>query len=131
MRMKEIRSMMCDEAWPYVKIKGVYKYGQPNPLACAECESVCFGGVQYLKKIPEKEFQALLCGGDCANCRQPCNLRRIAMMRKIKPPVVRKREKPKNRTFLETAMEPYYLRHPERRKAECGNGNNTETHGST
>ena len=129
MRMKEIRSMMCDEAWPYIKTKNVYKYGQPNPLACAECESTCLGGVQYLKQLPEKEFRALMCGADCNTCRQPCNLRRIAIMRKIKPPVVRKREKPKNRTFLDIAMQPYYVRHPERRKPECGNS--TETSGSS
>lgn len=127
MRMSEIRSLMCDEGWPYVK--GGKKY-PPNPVACAECESVCLGGVQYLKKIHEKEFQALLCGGDCANCRQPCNLRRIAMMRKIKPPVVRKRQKPKNRTFWDIALKPYYDHHPERRPRECGSGTMLETHGS-
>ena len=129
MRMNEIRTMMCDEALPYDKTNRGWKYGKPNPVACAECESVCLGGIEYLKKIPDNEFQALLCGGDCDTCRQPCNLRRLALMRKIRPHVVRKREKPRNRTFLDIAMEPYYQRHPERRKAECGR--NAETSGSS
>lgn len=111
MRLKEIRAMMCDEGWPYKKTKSGMRNGQPNPLACAECESMCLGGVEYLKKIPDKEFRALLCGGDCANCRQPCNLRRLALMRKIKPRVVRPRAKPKARTWLDIAMRPYNERH--------------------
>lgn len=111
MRLKEIRSIMCDEGWPYAKGNRGMKSGPPNPLACAECESMCLGGVEYLKRIPDKEFRALLCGGDCANCRQPCNLRRLALMRKIKPHIVRPREKPKARTWLEIAMRPYNERH--------------------
>ena len=108
MRLKQIRSMMCNEGWPYYK--GGKKH-PPNPLACVECESMCLGGVEYLKYIPDKEFRALLCGGDCANCRQPCNLRRLALMRKIKPRVVRPRAKPKKRTWVEIAMRPYNERH--------------------
>lgn len=110
MRMKQIREMMCDEGWP--KVKGKPKL-PPNPLACAECESMCLGGVELLKKIKEDEFQALLCGGDCDTCRQPCNLRRIALMRKIRPKVVRPRErKPQSKTWwLDIAMRPYNERH--------------------
>jgi hypothetical protein len=127
MRMKEIRAMMCDEGWPHIKGRKT----QPNPLACAECESMCLGCVQLLKKINDEEFRDLLCGGDCANCRQPCNLRRLAIMRKIKPAVVRKREKPKASTWLDIALKPYYDRHPERRPRECGRGNMSETYGSS
>lgn len=115
MRLKEISSIMCDEGWPDIKGKPIQK---PNLLACAECESMCLGGVELLKKIKDEEFQALLCGGDCNACRQPCNLRRIAIMRKIKPPVIRQRAKPKCKTWLEIAMRPYTERH-----GECVNGN--------
>lgn len=107
MKIKQIRAIMCDEGWPTFHDR---KNQQPNPLACAECESMCLGGVELLKKIKEDEFQALLCGGDCETCRQPCNLRRIALMRKIKPPVIRRREKPKQKSWLEIAMRPYYER---------------------
>jgi hypothetical protein len=103
MRLTEIRAIMCDEGWPHVKGKKT----QPNPLACAECESICLGGVELLKKIPDAEFRALLCGGDCETCRQPCNLRRLAFMRKIKPIVVR--HKPS--TWIDIAMWPYNQRH--------------------
>ena len=116
MRMKEIRSKMCEEGWPTVR--GVKN--TPNPLSCAECESMCLGGLEYLKKIKEDEFQALLCGGDCENCRQPCNLRRIALMRKIKPMalLVRPKErKPKSENWwLDIAMRPYI-----ERSRHCGN----------
>lgn len=111
MRLKEIRAMMCDEGWPNKRTNKGVRIGQPNPLACVECESMCLGGVEYLKKVKADEFQALLCGGDCENCRQPCNLRRIALMRKIKPPVVRKREKPRQRSWLDIALKPYNERH--------------------
>lgn len=106
MRIKHIRSMMCDEAWPDGKDKPL------NALACAECESMCLGGVEMLKHINEEEFQVLLCGGDCDSCRQPCNLRRIALMRKIKPAavVVKAKAKPKRRTWVEIAMRPYLER---------------------
>lgn len=104
--IKLIRSMMCDEGWP--------SNGKPNPLACAECESMCLGGVEYLKKIKEDEFRDLLCGADCDTCRQPCNLRRIALMRKIKPRVIRPRKKAKPKTWLEIALRPYYERRSER-----------------
>lgn len=107
MKIAEIRAMMCDEGWPHKKGRKT----NPNPLACAECESMCLGGVELLKKIPDKEFRALLCGGDCANCRQPCNLRRLALMRKIKPCIVRPRAKRKARTWLDIAMRPYNEQH--------------------
>ena len=111
MRLKEIREMMCDEGWPHYKGHKGMVSGPPNPLACAECESMFLGGVEYLKYIPDEEFRALLCGGDCANCRQPCNLRRLALMRKIKPRVVRKRKNEKRKTWLGIAMRPYDERH--------------------
>lgn len=111
MRIKEIRSLMCDEGWPHFRGR---KNQKPNPLACAECESMCLGGVEYLKKLKEDDFRALLCGADCDTCRQPCNLRRIALMRKIKPPVIRQRAKPKCKTWLEIAMRPYNERRNQR-----------------
>lgn len=104
MRMREIRSLMCDEGWPTKGNKS------PNPLACAECESMCLGGVEYLKKMKDDDFRTLLCGGDCETCRQPCNLRRLAIMRRIKPPVIRARSKPKRKTWTEIAMRPYLER---------------------
>lgn len=112
MRIKEIRSLMCDEGWPSKSYRNPHP--EPNPLACAECESMCLGGVEYLKKLKEDEFRALLCGADCNTCRQPCNLRRIALMRKIKPPVIRQRAKPKCKTWLEIAMRPYNERRNQR-----------------
>ena len=79
--MNEIHAIMCDEGWLHIKGKRT----KPTPLACVECESMCLGGVELLKKITDKEFLALMCGADCNTCRQPCNLRRLALMRKIKP----------------------------------------------
>lgn len=78
---------------------------------------MCLGGVELLKKLNEDDFQGLLCGADCDTCRQPCNLRRIALMRNIKPPVVRHKPpviqqdgKPNYQSWLEIAMRPYYER---------------------
>ena len=116
MRMSEIRSIMCDEGWPYVKGG---KKQPPNPLACVECDSMCLGGVEYLKRMKETEFQGLLCGADCDTCRQPCNLRRIAIMRRIKPVKVIARAKPKRKTWLEIAMRPYYERNGGKTNAEA------------
>lgn len=108
MNQKSIRTMMCDEACRKDSI--TRKWREVNPLACAECESMCLGGVEYLKRMKEDDFRELLCGADCDTCRQPCNLWRIALMRKIKPHVIRRREKPKCRTWLEIAMRPYLER---------------------
>jgi len=115
MRIKEIRELMCDDGWPTVHTKSSRR-GEPNPMACVEGESMCLGGVQYLKQMKEEDFRELLCGGDCNTCRQPCNLRRLALMRKIKPIVVRPKAKPRRLSFYDMAMKPYWLRYPERRE---------------
>lgn len=135
MTLKEIRSRMCDEGW-LITYKHRDRLNKPNPLACVECESMCSGGLDYLSSMPADEFRELLCGADCDTCRQPCNLRRIALRRKIRPKVVhmpepahrhkpvRRPEKarrpkvPRPRTithrlsFSDYAMIPYYQKHP-------------------
>lgn len=110
MKLKQIRDRMCTDGWSQ---NGKRYAKEPNPLACAECESMCLGGAELLRTIPEEKFRELLCGADCETCRQPCNLRRIALMRQIKPRVVRKREKPKCKTWEEIAMRPYWERRRE------------------
>ena len=115
MKAKELCALVCDEAWPQIRGKKT----QPNPLACVECESMCLGGVELLKQIPDDQFVSLLCGGDCDTCRQPCNMRRIALARKLKPPAVRepkprtvrKRRKPRSIPWIWIAMRPYNERH--------------------
>lgn len=115
-----LRSMMCPVGWPDNARK-------PIPLACAECESFCAGGFKCLKTISADDFRALLCGGECETCRQPCNLRRIAAARGIRPEAVKaeeakpkpaavakKRKKNKKITvsdkWIEIACRPYFER---------------------
>lgn len=119
---RSLRLEMCEIGWPNKR------GSKPIPLACAECESMCGGGVELLQTISVEDFRALLCGGDCETCRQPCNLRRIAAARGIKPeavkiqkdkPVAAKAQKPaakKRKTpvveawWIEIALKPYYER---------------------
>lgn len=114
-KKRSLRLEMCEIGWPN-KRKG--KASKPNPLACAECESMCGGGIELLETISVDDFRALLCGGDCETCRQPCNLRRIALARKIRPeavktqkPAAKKRKTPKVEAWwIEIALKPYYER---------------------
>ena len=79
-----------------------------------------------MKTIGADDFRALLCGGECETCRQPCNLRRIAAARGIRPEAVKaeevkpkpaaakKRKKNKKITvsdkWIEIACRPYFER---------------------
>ena len=78
-----------------------------NLTACAECESPCTYGMEMLEALDKKAFEALQCGASCEQCRQPCNLRRIAIRRGIQ--WVSKKEKMQE-SWLHVAMRPYHER---------------------
>lgn len=61
---KSLRTEMCEIGWPNKKAG---RPSKPNPLACAECESMCGGGVELLRTISADDFRALLCGGGLRN----------------------------------------------------------------
>lgn len=118
---KSLRLEMCEIGWPNKKAG---RPSKPNPLACAECESMCGGGVELLRTISADDFRALLCGGDCETCRQPCNLRRIALARGIKPEPVRKK-RPAAKKRKEAKVEPWWIEialkpYNERRNRDAG-----------
>lgn len=97
--------MLCDDAYPTDRDGKRYRGRKKNPLACAECESPCWWGIEMLKALSEKEFAELLCGADCDTCRQPCNLRRIALMRSITWAKAHKGKRPKG--WFDIALRPY------------------------
>lgn len=108
MKKKLLYIELCDEAYPNDSDGKRRKGREPNPVACAECESPCVYGIELLKTIEEKAFRELLCGADCKECRQPCNIRRIALMRNI---VWANSQREKVRkAWLNIAMKPYYDR---------------------
>jgi len=45
-------------------------------MACVECQSPCGYGLRYLTLLTPEERKEYSCGGDCAECPQPCNLYR-------------------------------------------------------
>ncbi len=102
MNHKYLYISLCEDAYQTDKDGKRHKGRKPNPLACAECESICEWGIELLKSIDEQEYQELLCGADCETCRQPCNLRRITWMRGIR---WTNRKIQKNWTCV--AMRPY------------------------
>ena len=108
MRKKDLYTNLCDEAYP-TDSDGKRRRGRTfNPVACAECESPCVYGIELLKTIDEKEFRELLCGADCETCREPCNIRRIALMRKIT--MANSHKEKMRKTWLSIAMRPYHER---------------------
>lgn len=109
--MYELYVALCDDAYPNDKDGKRRRGRMANPLACAECESPCMYGIELLKTIDEKAFQELMCGADCNTCIQPCNLRRVALMRNIK--WVNHRER-MQKSWMYIAMKPYYEREARR-----------------
>lgn len=53
----------------------------------------------------------LLCGADCDTCRQPCNLRRIALMRNIT--IANSHKEKMRKSWLKIALRPYNERKKE------------------
>ena len=107
MQYNDLHVKLCEDAYPTDK-DGRRRRGRTiNAAACAECESPCVWGFDMLKGLDEKAFRELLCGADCRTCRQPCNLRRIALMRDI---IWLSRKEKVHKTWLKIAMRPYYER---------------------
>lgn len=102
----EMRAGLCKEA-AIRNTSGIGRITHLNPVACVECEAPCVYGLTMLEKLPKQEFEALQCGATCETCRQPCNLRRIALRRGIQ--WVSHKVK-MQRTWMDAVMRPYYER---------------------
>ena len=79
-----LEGFLCDEA-RYIIGRGGRKVGadghdsrrrKVDPMACVECQSPCGYGLRYLTLLTPEERKEYRCGGDCAECPQPCNLYR-------------------------------------------------------
>ena len=79
-----LEGFLCDEA-RYIIGRGGRKVGadghdsrrrKVDPMACVKCQSPCGYGLRYLTLLTPEERKEYRCGGDCAECPQPCNLYR-------------------------------------------------------
>lgn len=83
-RVRSIVRWVVDGMRPALIKHQLCEDGAGSLLACAECESPCWYGIQALREMDRRKLRVLLCGGDCGTCRQPCNLRKIVLDRGIR-----------------------------------------------